>query len=91
MRWVSYSIDFMAADLMFCTSGEMHAFSGWRIAFEMNLKLREYKKAHAISDGCLKDRESVGEFVNYQLVLDFESKPPLISIGPSHLILSISC
>jgi hypothetical protein len=49
----------------------MHSFSNWRVAFEVRLKLREYGKADAISDGCLGEKESVGKFVLHQLVLDF--------------------
>jgi len=51
----------------------MHSFSGWKIAFEVQVKLREYKKTHAITDCCLRERESVGEYVNQQLILDFET------------------
>jgi hypothetical protein len=68
-------------NLIFCNRGKMHGFSGWRVAFEVKLRLREYGKAHAISDSYLRGRESVGDFVNYQLVLDFKSTSRLASTG----------
>lgn len=52
----------------------MHGFSDWRLAFEVKLRLEECGKAHAVSDSCLREKENAGEFVNYQLILDFEGK-----------------
>jgi hypothetical protein len=64
-------------------SGEKHEFSGWKLAFDVNIILRDYTKPHPVSDGCLKERGNVGEHILKQLVLDFSSRRYLLPLSIS--------